>query len=177
MIIDNTLPFCDELPSRPDTSIDTVILHCTELPTLEQSFAVAEQDRLHRSGHLYIDRDGSIYRLVPEDRVARHTRGWNERSIGIELINRGRYAEWFDSRRQVPTEGYPAPQIDALKNILGYLRVRFPSLSKLLRHSDVDLREVPSSDNPDVLVRRRIDPGPLFPWNETLSLWNGLSPR
>jgi N-acetyl-anhydromuramyl-L-alanine amidase AmpD len=33
---------------------------------------------------------------------------------------------------------------------------------------------VPASDDPGVLVRRRIDPGPRFPWDDVRRHWERL---
>ena len=71
------------------------------------------------SGHYYIDRDGGIVEYVTPQRVAHHTRGWNPRSIGIELVNIGRFPDWLDSRRQAMDEAYTEAQIEALIALLG----------------------------------------------------------
>ena len=62
-------------------------------------------------GHLYVDRDGTVYSFVPLDRVANHVRNFDSPSIGIELVNTGRYPHHFDSRHQEPTESFPDPQL------------------------------------------------------------------
>src|SRR5690349_2752205 len=115
---DRPLPYADRLAPRAPADIDLVVVHCTELPDLAMAREYGE--RVHydagtgNSGHLYIDRDGRVERWVPYDRVAHHCRGYNPRSIGIELVNTGRWPDWFDSRRQAMTEPYPEAQIDAL---------------------------------------------------------------
>ena len=55
---------------------------------------------------------------MPPARSAHHTRGYNARSIGIELVNTGRYPHWLDSRQQAMDEPYTDAQIAALIALL-----------------------------------------------------------
>jgi N-acetylmuramoyl-L-alanine amidase len=166
---DQLLPYVDRLPERPADAVTLVVIHCTELPDLatarEYGEKVLYESGAGNSGHYYIDRDGTTLRYVPGTRIAHHVRGRNADSIGIELVNRGRYPEWFDSRRQTMTEPYPRPQIDALRALLADLRQAFPNLRRIAGHEDLDTARVPASDDPQVLVPRKLDPGPLFPWD------------
>ncbi|MFY2764423.1 N-acetylmuramoyl-L-alanine amidase [Arenimonas sp. MALMAid1274] len=166
------LPYAHRLQSRPLGNVDLVVIHCTELPDLALAREYGERE-IHasgtgNSGHYYIDRDGSTHVFVTPDRVAHHTRGYNERSIGIELVNAGRYPDWFDSRRQTLDEPYTDPQIDALLGLLGHLQRELPSLEFIAGHEDLDQDRVPSSDNLHQLVFRKRDPGPRFPWSRVL---------
>lgn len=167
------LPYVERLESRAIESVHLVVMHCTELPELAEARRYGEQ-QVHasgtgNSGHYYIDRDGRIEEYVPVERIAHHTRGWNPRSIGIELVNLGRYPDWLDSRRQTMTEAYSPMQIEALIELIENLRGRCPALEDIAGHEDLDLTEVPASDNPELKVRRKRDPGPLFPWPEVLA--------
>ena len=121
------------------------------------------------SGHFYIDRSGHIEQWVNIDRIAHHTRGHNLTSIGIELINLGRYPEWFDSRCQQMTEPYPPVQIKALIDLLNILCEQLPSLRSINSHEQLDTERVPASDNPGLQVQRKKDPGPMFPWSTVLA--------
>lgn len=166
------LPYVIALDARDLDAIDTIVIHCTELPDLATARDYGE--RVHydsgtgNSGHYYIDRDGRTEEYVTPGRVAHHTRGWNGRSIGIELVNRGRYPDWLDSRRQAMDEPYPEAQVEALVALLQWLQLQIPSLVQIAGHEDLDRVEVPASDDPAVQVRRKRDPGPLFPWAEVL---------
>jgi N-acetylmuramoyl-L-alanine amidase len=167
------LPYADALATRPLDAIDLVVIHCTELPDLATARRFGEQvhyagSGTGNSGHYYIDRDGSLHRYVPIDRVAHHTRGYNERSIGIELVNTGRYPDWLDSRRQAMDEPYSSAQVDALIALLLDLRSTVPALQRIAGHEDLDTTNVPASDDASVLVRRKRDPGPMFPWTRVL---------
>ena len=165
------LPYVDRLDARTRDP-DIVVIHCTELPDLAAARREGEIERYSsgtgNSGHLYIDRDGSVTEYVPIERVAHHTRGWNARSVGIELVNIGRYPDWLDSRRQTMTEPYGDAQIEALIALLRWLTARWPTLTDIAGHEDLDLTEVPASDNATP-VRRKRDPGPLFPWARVLA--------
>ena len=166
------LPYADALDARQFDLIDTVVLHCTELPDLASARACGERvlypSGTGNSGHFYIDRDGRIEQYVPLERVAHHVRGWNTRGIGIELVNLGRYPDWLDSRRQAMTEPYPEAQITALVTLLLWLRERLPTLTQIAAHEDLDGEDVPASDDPTRRVRRKLDPGPMFPWATVL---------
>jgi N-acetylmuramoyl-L-alanine amidase len=171
-VTDRILPWVDELSPRDTATIDTVVIHCTEEPTLEAARSLAEASQERIAGHYYIDRDGYVERWVPDNRVAYHAVRENTRSIGIEIVNEGRYPQHFRSTTQHPLEPYPKQQLDTLRGLLRMLRATMPGLWRLVRHSDVDTRLVPASDDPALLVRRRIDPGPLFPWQSLVFWWD-----
>jgi len=178
-IQEQLLPYHSKLKLRNANQIDTVVLHCTELPTLQMAREFGEQI-VHKesgtgnSGHYYIDRDGSVVRYAEDNRVTHHVIGHNENSIGIELVNLGRYPNWFHARNQTPTEAYPQSQLDALKELLRELKARYPQMATLARHSDLDTKWVAAEDDPTVQIRRKIDPGSLFPWDDILAFWNSL---
>ena len=166
------LPYEERLEARPSARIDLVVVHCTELPDLATAREYGERE-LHasgtgNSGHYYIDRDGSIHVFVAPGRIAHHTRGYNERSIGIELVNRGRYPDWLDSRHQAMDEPYTDAQVAALVALLRTLRRDIPSLEFIAGHEDLDRDTVPSSNDPERSVSRKRDPGPRFPWSMVL---------
>jgi len=167
------LPYVDQLQARPRESITLVVIHCTELPDLAMAREFGErilyaESGTGNSGHYYIDRDGGIHEFVPITRVAHHTRGYNPQSVGIELVNSGRYPDWLDSRHQQMTEPYSAEQIAALRALLSQLRSQLPNLREIAGHEDLDTTEVAASNDASVLVRRKRDPGKLFPWPELL---------
>ncbi len=173
-IIDAPLPYVDLLDARATSDIELVVIHCTELPDLASAREYGE--RIHypqsgtgNSGHFYIDRDGRVSRWVPEDRIAHHVRGRNARSIGIELVNTGRYPHWLDSTRQAMDEAYPPAQIEALLALLADLQARMPSITQIAGHEDLDTDEIEASDDPGRRVLRKRDPGPMFPWARVLA--------
>lgn len=120
------------------------------------------------SGHFYIDRDGSVEQWVPLDRVAHHVRGFNPHTIGIELVNSGRYPHWFNSDHQQMTENYPQQQLTALTGLLNHLHTTLPDLHSICGHEDIDTDLIPAEDQPDIMIRRKLDPGTCFPWAEVM---------
>lgn len=174
LAIDNwPLPYEERLAARPSSAIDLVVIHCTELPDMKMARQFGE--RIHyagtqtgNSGHYYIDLEGKVFRFVADTRVANHTYTYNPRSIGIELVNIGRYPHWGDSRFQAFTVPYTAQQIDSLRALLGQLRNDHVNLRWIAGHEDLDRRLEPASDDPATMLPRRQDPGPLFPWAAVL---------
>lgn len=165
---DHPLPYVEHLTLRRSADIDLVVIHCTELPDLASARRYGERvlyaSGTGNSGHYYIDYDGSIYRYVPDERIAHHTRGYNERAVGIELTNRGRWPDWLDSRHQGMDEPYTEAQIRQLLALLQRLRADHATLRWVAGHEDLDTESVPASDDAARRVRRKQDPGPLFPW-------------
>ena len=172
-VLIDPLPYERQLKARPLSQIDLVVIHCTEVPTLELSREFGERvlyegSGTGNSGHYYIDRDGSVVLYVRPDRIANHVRGYNPRSIGIELVNTGRYPHWRDSRHQAMDEPYPEAQIAALIGLLQQLQAELPALRYIAGHEDLDTEQVAAVDDPAVLVPRKRDPGPLFPWDRVM---------
>ena len=163
-----TLPYENRLDDRPLKQIELLVIHCTELPDLATARTYGEQ--LHydsgtgNSGHFYVDRDGCVYQWIKAEKVAHHVKGHNQQSIGIELINNGRYPNWHHSEQQQPEETYADDQIDGLIELINHLHRNIPSLKHIAGHEDLDSSLIAASDDAGKQVRRKIDPGPLFPW-------------
>ena len=171
-IVEQLLPYEQLLESRSTSQIDLVVIHCTELPDLAMARQYGEishyPNGTGNSGHYYIDRDGTVYRYVMPERIANHTRGYNPRSIGIEIVNTGRYPEWFNSTNQSMLEAYSQEQVTAVIALLKQLKSQHSQLTFISGHEDLDTAQVPASDNPDEFVFRKRDPGPQFPWSKVL---------
>ena len=151
-----------------------MVVHATELPDLDMAREYGE--RIHypasatgNSGHYYIDRDGSIELWVEPEHIAHHTLGHNAETIGIELVNLGRYPNWLDSRHQAWQEQITPAQIEALIELLGLVKSELPALQWIAGHDQLDTREVAASDDPKLTVRRKLDPGPDFPWRQVVA--------
>lgn len=164
----NPLSYEAKLDSRALDQIELIVIHCTELPDLKTARQYGEKIHYEsgtgNSGHYYIDRDGSVHQWVCTERIAHHVANHNKQSLGIELVNEGRYPEWHHSQKQEPQENYPDEQIDGLIDLINHLHRTIPSLKHITGHEDLDQRTMSATDDPTLLVRRKIDPGPLFPW-------------
>ncbi len=167
------LPYESKLELRDPATVDLVVIHCTELPDLATARRFGEDARYPsgtgNSGHFYIDRDGSVLRYIAPERVAHHVRGYNARAIGIELVNRGRWPDWLDSRHQAMDEPYTPAQVQALIALLRDLQRQYPALRHIAGHEDLDRDHVPASNDPQQWVARKRDPGPQFPWHTVLA--------
>ena len=157
-----------ELPSpnhaARQSAVDVLVLHYTELP-LDESLKVLRDDkRANRvSAHYVLAEDGTVYRLVSEDRVAWHAgrshwRGrdaLNGTSIGIEIVNL--HGDRHD---------YPDVQIDALIELCRDIVGRHPAIvpRNVVGHSDI-------------APKRKVDPGLRFPWAKLAASGIGLWPR
>lgn len=123
-----------------------VVLHYTQTETLAQALDILRDPAREVSSHYVVDRDGDVYRLVAEDKRAWHAGvgSWrgeddvNSVSIGIEIVNDG------------PPEPYPEKQMRAVVALCRDLAARYPGV-EFVGHSDV-------------APARKVDPGPLFPW-------------
>ncbi|AKA36350.1 peptidoglycan recognition family protein [Flagellimonas lutaonensis] len=83
----------------PEIEPKMIVLHWTAIPTLQKSYEAFEKSTLPNwrpdiesvsglnvSAHFLVDRDGTIYRLMPEKTMARHVIGLNHCAIGIENV-------------------------------------------------------------------------------------------
>ncbi len=76
-----------------------IVVHWTQIPTFQGSFDafnnptlegtrpdIAGAGALNVSAHYLVDRDGTIYHLMPDTLMARHAIGINHAAIGIENV-------------------------------------------------------------------------------------------
>ncbi|WP_395376485.1 N-acetylmuramoyl-L-alanine amidase [Marinicella sp. W31] len=155
-----------------------IVIHCTELPDLRVAREYAERiiypSGTGNCGHFYIDTDGQTYQWVDLERVAHHVRGFNTTSIGIELSHPGRYPNWYHADDQDITQNYPQQQITSLLKLLDTLKISIPALRFITGHEQLDTEMITAKDQPNIKIRRKIDPGPTFPW-ATISKHTQLS--
>lgn len=163
-----SLPIRD-LPSpnqddRPDgVPIDTLILHYTGMQTAGAAIARLRDPDAKVSSHYVVDEDGTVLRLVPEERRAYHAgvsywRGnteLNGRSIGIEIVNPGH--EWG-------YRDFPILQVAVVCDLC---------LSILSRHM-IPARNIVAHS--DVAPDRKEDPGEKFDWEQLAKNGVGLWP-
>ena len=137
--------------ARPDEPIDVLLLHYTGMQTAEAAIERLRDPAARVSSHYVVEENGTVWRLVPEERRAFHAgisfwRGreaLNGRSIGIEIVNPGH--EWG-------YRPFPAVQMQAVATLCEGILARHPiPPCNVVGHSDVA---------PD----RKQDPGELFDW-------------
>ncbi|MEO9891176.1 peptidoglycan recognition family protein [Aurantibacter sp.] len=84
---------------KPTIVPKMIVLHWTVIPTFKDSFDffnrstlsitrgdISNAGALNVSSQFMVDRDGTIYRLMPETKMARHVIGLNHCAIGVENI-------------------------------------------------------------------------------------------
>ncbi len=138
-------------------AIDMIVLHATATDTLADTFyyLIEKEGDARVSSHYVIDRDGTIYRLVPDEKRAWHAgiATWkeiqsdiNSHSIGIEF--------------QCPAAGersfaeFTTEQIDAGIELCRHLIEKYQiKPENVVAHSDI-------------APERKFDPGYTFPFEK-----------
>ncbi|MDD9923932.1 MAG: N-acetylmuramoyl-L-alanine amidase [Boseongicola sp.] len=135
-----------------------IVLHYTAMPSCDEALERLCSEESGVSSHYLVGADGSVFRMVAEDKRAWHAGDgrWagrgdvNSRSIGIELDNDG-------------ASEFAEPLMTALEALLGAIIDRYDLPPKsVIGHSDFA---------PD----RKCDPGRMFDWQRLaekgLSIW------
>ncbi len=144
-----------------DSRVQFLVVHATEI-----DFATSLQALTHGdvSSHYLVDRDGSIYGLVPESRRAWHagpsywegTTPLNPSSIGIEVVS---VPKGMPEGTEAP---FPEPQIAAVRDLIADIAKRHHIRpNRIVGHGEVQ-------------PEGRTDPGRLFPWSSLIDA--GLIP-
>ncbi len=148
----------------PGTPIDILLLHYTGMPTGEAALARLTDTQAKVSAHYLVAEDGSVFRLVAEERRAWHAgvscwagaRDINARSIGVEIVNPG---------HEFGYRAFPEAQMAALLALAQDIVVRYAiAPDRVLGHSDV-------------APARKEDPGELFDWPRLAAAGVGLWPE
>lgn len=158
------LPSPNHGPRPVGTAVDILLVHYTGMPSAEAALRRLCDPAAQVSAHYAVDEDGTIYRLVPEERRAWHAGvgGWrgdrdvNSRSIGVELVNPG---------HEFGYRPFPAAQTAA-----------FAALAQAImeRHG---IRPEGVLGHADIACARKEDPGELFDWPGLARLGVGLWPE
>jgi len=149
-------------PRAAGKKISFLILHYTAVPG-DEALRILTTPASEASAHYFIDEDGSVLRLVPEDKRAWHAGKsfWagetdvNSCSIGIEIQNLGH-------ENGLPE--FPAVQMKAAAELCRGIIERHKILPQhVLAHSDI-------------APARKRDPGERFPWKALAAQGIGLWP-
>lgn len=127
------------IQTEPTLSPKIIVSHWTAIPTLEGSFnafnavtlkgrkELIEASSLNVSIHFLVDRDGTIYRLMSENLMARHVIGLNWCALGIENVG--------DGKKYPLTEA----QLNANIWLVKYLKKKYTSIEYLIGHHEYTL--------------------------------------
>ncbi len=139
--------------SRNGMDIDTIVLHHTASNNGKGDLAWMRNSRSQVSAHYMVDKDGTIYQLVGDDKRAWHAgtsalhgtpTDVNGRSIGIEIVN--------DGSGKTP---FTEAQMKALGQLVAHLKDKYKvPVNNIVGHKDV---AIPRG--------RKTDPAPNFDWN------------
>ncbi|PHS30916.1 MAG: N-acetylmuramoyl-L-alanine amidase [Sulfurovum sp.] len=124
-----------------------IVLHWTAEMDFDKSFKRLEPPRLlsdrkdivkasalNVSSQFMVDRDGTIYRLMPENWMARHVIGLNYSSIGIENIG----------GKDNKAEDLTPAQLQANIDLVRYLKSKYPSIEYMIGHHEYRQMEATS---------------------------------
>lgn len=139
-----------------------VVVHWTAVNTLEATFDIfnpvnlggrpelTSASNLNVSAHFLVDRDGTIFRLLPDTTFARHTIGLNYTAIGIENIGG-------------PDAPLTSAQLTANTDLIRHLNKKH-DLTYLIGHHEYQKfqgSEMWKEADPNYLTQK-VDPGPKF---------------
>ncbi len=147
-----------------DAVIDMLVVHYTGMASTSAALQRLCDPVAKVSAHYLIDEDGSVHRLVAEDRRAWHAgvASWrgvsdvNGASIGIELVNPG---------HEFGYRPFAEPQMEAFRGL---------AMEIIARHA-IPARNVVGHS--DVAPSRKTDPGEFFDWCGLAQVGIGLWPR
>ncbi len=179
VIVDKPIPFgelrqkltLDYIRAHYDPSAKTIeivpkmiVIHWTDSSTLKSALSAFQAEKLplwrfdirrggavNVSAQFAVDRDGAVYRLMPETWMARHTIGLNRVAIGVENVGGPRW----------PLTG---EQVNANAELVRYLVAKYPSIHYLIGHDEyLRFRGTPLWEEKDSrYVTGKQDPGERF---------------
>jgi N-acetylmuramoyl-L-alanine amidase len=133
--------------------VSMIVLHYTGMKTGEAAIARLRDPEAKVSSHYVVAEDGTVLRLVDEEKRAWHAgkSSWrgitdvNSASIGIEIVNPG---------HEFGYRPFPDAQIASVMRLVAEIKDRHEiTRGNIVGHSDV-------------APARKRDPGELFPWGE-----------
>lgn len=178
--IDFLLP--DNNSEERTTTIKNLVVHFTSNAALKPESPYNAQDirkvfvDYGVSAHYMIGRDGEIYLLVPENRIAYHAgKGnlksfpqdkdqLNKYSIGIEMMAIGTKEEMSSMMSASVYDSIPQSNI-------GYTEAQYQALNKLIndivqRNPDIKKNRKHIVGHEEYAPGRKSDPGSLFNWSQ-----------
>lgn len=154
----------------------------------EKQARLGREKLVYASAHLVVDRDGSIWQIVPFDRKARHAgvSNWknltslNQYSVGIEIANYGwlnRQGDGSYKRPETPRFAAEDVMVGPMPNgteIKGWENYPDAQLEAVERVTGALLDKYPSITeivgHQEIAPGRKFDPGPAFPLQQFRNL-------
>ena len=153
-----------------DTRVSYLIIHFTSQNTQESIRTLTENSLFPVSSHYLITDTGKVIQMVNENERAWHAgrsywEGFtaiNDLSIGIEIVNQSGCKKEIEEISSIGSlnkyctfESFSEDQIQNLIKLIEGILERHPRIKPfgILAHSDI-------------APTRKLDPGPLFPWEE-----------
>ncbi|GAB2544458.1 peptidoglycan recognition protein family protein [Spirosoma aerophilum] len=146
--------------TEPSIKPKMIVLHWTAIPTLEETFDafnpsvlpgrsdLQAASKLNTAVPFLVDRDGTIYRLLPDTTFARHCIGLNYCAIGIENVGNNDLTD---------------AQLEANVQLVRYLKQNY-DIEYLIGHYEYqDFRGTPLWKETDpTYLTEKTDPGKIF---------------
>ena len=138
--------------ARTLKTIRYLIIHYSGMQSGRVSMDRLKNPRSNVSCHYFIERNGNIFRMVEDNKIAWHAgkskwrdlKNLNKHSIGIEIQNKGHFINY---------QNFTKKQIFSLIKLIKVLMKKYKIKTKnILGHSDI-------------APLRKLDPGEKFPWN------------
>ena len=132
--------------------IQYLIIHYSGMQSARVSMERLKNPNSKVSCHYFINRNGDIYKMIDDTKVAWHAgkskwkniKNLNKYSIGIEIQNKGHFINYQSfPKKQI------SPLIILIKSLLKKYKIK---KNNVLGHSDI-------------APLRKKDPGEKFPWN------------
>ncbi len=138
-----------------------IILHHTG-GSLKITLETFSDPNIGTSSHYVLDKDGTLYNIVPDLEIANHAKGLNNRAIGIEIVNKGHKSdpytkEQYESIKRLIThltETYNFPLDD--NHIKGYYEVSVPRGNKWDPSPNFDWSQIGLPNHPK--LKEIVDP-------------------
>ena len=135
-----------------------VVVHWTASTTMKPAFdwfykEARADGTLNVASQFMVDRDGTIYRLMPETALARHIIGYNWCAIGIENVGGA-----HDKQDLTPA------QLTANIKLINYLHAKYPTIQYVFGHYQ-QIKAHKSGlyiENVKGYHSDKVDPGPKF---------------
>ena len=147
--------------------IKFIVIHYTGMQSERESLARLCNPKSKVSSHFLINKNGKIYRLVKDNKIAWHAgksswgkyKNLNKNSIGIELVNEGHKFGYKNYKK---------------KQLLSLIKVS----KKIIKKYKINKKYIVGHS--DIAPLRKIDPGEKFPWKllakKNIGAWHEVKP-